>query len=429
MTEMTTGKLTSAAKKARRKPQGKTLVSVSFAVAVVLAARHFGGPVPAQEFSDHQTSGSSGEAAGRATVAGAEGPNEYPPEATATPFIAGLVGIFQSALNDATQQEKLESFAAALPLRDVLEALDFLQSRPDSEWSRSLHLLLVRRWAEGNPRAAADWVMQSLPGPMRAEAINGIAIVWANQNLGDATAWVLQLPAGKERDAGIISVAYEAAREKPMDAIILAIELPDAPDRDALVKHAATQWATADPQSATDWAQQIELGGLRTVVISSIAIALGNSDPEAAADLAVGSLPMGKSQDDAVVGIIQRWAQNDPANTAAWVEQFPAGSLREIALRNLVIQWADKDSSQAANWLAGARLGESQDMVFGAFANKLAPAFPETAARWAAAIFDDEIREKEIENVGAAWMLHDESAARAWLASGVISGAPKPPAR
>lgn len=428
MTEMTTGKLTSAAVKARRKSQGKILVSVSFAAAVVLATRHFGGPVTTQEFSDHQTSGSSGEAAGLATVPGAEGAG-HQPEATATPFIRGLTGIFLTGTDDATAKEKLENLAAGTPLYEVADALAFLQSRPDSEWSRSLHLLLVRRWAEGNPSSAADWVLHSLPGPMRTEAISGIGIVWANQNLSDATAWVRQLPAGKERDAGIISVAYEAAREKPMDAIVLAIELPDDPAREALVRHSATQWATADPRAATDWAQQIEMGGLRTVVISSIATALGNSDPVAAAELALGSLPMGKSQDDAVVGIIQRWAQNEPANTAAWVEQFPAGSLRDIALSNLVTQWADKDSGQAADWLNGARLGESQDVVFGAFANKLAPAFPATAARWAAAIFDDEIREKEIENVTAAWMLRDESAARAWLASRVSHGAPKPPAR
>lgn len=421
-----------AAGTTRRKTQGKIILSVCFAAAAVLVFRHFGGPASTQEFSDHTTSGTSREAAGLATVEGSDksGRSFLPQalEASATPIIRALAGSLSSIQADpdeSRQQEKLESLSSAISLNDIPEALAFLQSQPDSDTARSLHLLLVRRWAEESPRAAADWVLQSLPGPMRAEAIKGVAIMWANQNLGDVTEWVRQLPAGKERDAGIISVAYEAAREKPMEAITLAIELPEDADRDALVKHSAAQWAASDPKAATEWAQQIEAGPLRNQVISSIATSLGESDPKAAAALATESLPAGKPQDDAVVGIIQRWAQHEPENAAAWVERFPTGKLRDAGLENLISQWSDIDFGQTANWLNSVRLGESHDAALGTFVNKLAPALPETAAVWVDAISNDELRQQQSESVAQAWLARDAAAARAWIVAGSLPEATK----
>ena len=421
-----------AAGTTRRKTQGKLILGAGLAAAVLLATRPFGGPASTQEFSDHQTSGSSRDAAGPAISAGIDrAEHSFRPQAleiTATPLRQSLessLHSIQSEPDGTIQQEKLESLASGVALTDVAEALAFLEINSDSELAQALHLLLVRRWSEGSPSSAADWVLQSSPGPMRTEAIKGVAIIWANQNLTEASDWVRQLPAGKERQAGIISVAYEAAREKPMEAITLAIELPEDADRDALVKHSAAQWAATDPKAATEWAQQIQTGPLRNQVISSIATSLAESDPKAAAALATESLPAGKPQDDAVVGIIQRWAQYEPENAAAWVERFPTGKLRDAGLENLISQWSDIDFGQTANWLNSGRLGESHDAALGTFVNKLAPASPETAAVWVDAISNDELRQQQSESVAHAWLARDAAAARAWIVAGALPEATK----
>jgi len=70
-------------------------------------------------------------------------------------------------------------------------------------------------------------------------------------------------------------------------------------------------------------------------VLAAVATAWGESDPVAAATFAVQALGPGKPQSDAVVGVVQRWAPNQPAAAAAWVAEFPAGELRDVALQEL----------------------------------------------------------------------------------------------
>jgi hypothetical protein len=91
---------------------------------------------------------------------------------------------------------------------------------------------------------------------------------------------------------------------------------------------------------------------LRASVLAGESVAWAKQDPESAADLAVQELPAGRLQEDTVISIIQRWAQQAPEAAAAWVDQFPPGPLRTVAIDNLVSQWSQKDAAGAHQWLA-----------------------------------------------------------------------------
>lgn len=334
------------------------------------------------------------------------------------PFLRNLAATLESlqAEPDIIQRaEKLDALVQALAPTDLPAAVEFLGGRSSSEFNHDLRMRLIRQWAGADPQAVADWASRLPPGPERQEAITGVAIVWANQNLSQAVEWVRQLPEGNERNGGLLSVAGEAARIKPIESLILAMETPAGEVRDDLISHAASEWAAQAPAAAAEWANQITDPALRERMVKDIATEWGESDPVAAATLALNSLTPGRQQDDAVMGVVQRWVQKQPEETAAWVAGFPEGALRDTALEELVKLWADEHLEQAGNWLNRLVPGPVRDVAVGAYVGKVLPQSPETAAHWAVDIGDEALRIRKMETVGETWLESDAAAARAWI--------------
>jgi len=410
--------------KARQKMLVRILAGTGVSLVLASAVWRFGGPAmvrePAASLPLHPLHASAdagreqlGDNASKA--AAAESPNPS--------FLRDLAAArqpIQSELNVLERERKLASLAGGMTITNLADSVDFLDGWSGSATNRDLKLRLVRRWAENDPRAAADWVSQKATGDSRQEAINSVAIVWANRNLSEAVEWLRRLPADEERQGGLIKVAYEVARSQPIEALKLAIDWPASEARDDLIEHTAKQWASSAPEAAAEWAAQIPDAALRERALAGIATAWGAKDPVAAADLAVTSLAPGRQQDDAVVGIVQRWVQSKPEEAAAWVVGFPAGSLRDAAVGNLVSLWADQDVGQAGKWVSTLAAGDTHDVAVASYVNKLTLLAPDLAAEWAAEISDATLRQRQLEAVGEQWMASDAAAARVWLAQSAL---------
>lgn len=352
-------------------------------------------------------------------------PSSLPPEQPVAlalptnPFLLRDLAAALAAIQDEPdadlREEQLHSLAERIATGDLPAAVNFVLGESGSDISRGLGLQLLRRWTENDPRTAATWVSQSAMESGRQDAINAVAIVWANQDRGAAIAWVQQLPTEAERQGGLLTVAYEAARTEPLEALHLASTLPPGQAQDNLMTHAANQWAASAPAAAAAWAKGIPDAALRERTLMVIATAWGETSPRAAATLAMQSLTPGRHQDDAVVGIVQRWVQKEPEQAAAWVAAFPQREVRDAAVENLVRLWADQDMERAAQWLTSLEVGELRDVAIGTYASKLALQEPDAASHWVEKIEDQVIREREMIAVGEAWMGHDEAAARAWI--------------
>src|ERR1043166_8061018 len=329
-------------------------------------------------------------------------------------YLAAALGSLQKDADSSSQDQILEELVDKLTSTNPAVALEYLKNQNAFGPGRDLSIRLARGWAGQDAKSAADWVTENLAGTVREEAINGVAIVWANQDLAGATAWATQL-AEDDRESGLLSVAYEAARTHPMAALSLAADLSAGPPRDDLVIHAAMQWALQDATGAADWAKQITEQGLRDKVLAAVAAQWGEADPGAAATLATKWVAPGKPQDDAVVGIVERWVQKQPTDAAAWVTAFPDGLLRDTAMENVVKLWADQDVEKAGTWLRSLLAGPARDAAVGAYVSQVAPRSPELAASWTTEIGDDALRLREMEAVGESWMESDAAAARIWI--------------
>lgn len=275
---------------------------------------------------------------------------------------------FVLAQSDATRrEEQLALVAESVGFNEIPAALRFIQGQEQNGMFQDLQVLLIRKGALTDPRAAAAWAQELPSGATRSASIAGVGVVWANQSVAEAARWASGLAEGEDRETGLAHVAYEAARTQPIVALELAGKLAPNDARDELVRHAVRQWAAEDPAAAAAWADELSDPMLRDRALADIAADWGEVDPVAAADLA---LSLGSSQEEAMAGIVQRWAQKEPALAAAWVLEFPEGPLQQTALENAVKLWADKDAAQAVEWARNLPAGPPRAIALNALAER-----------------------------------------------------------
>lgn len=248
---------------------------------------------------------------------------------------------------------------AAADIQTMLVELGAMEQRHSQQnLLLEIRLGLIRRWAQYDGSRASAWVQQLAAGPAKEEALNGVAIEWANSSLSEAMAWGQQLAEPAEKQAVLFSIANEAVRQDPVVALRLAVELPTDERWKDLVQRSASEWAATNGEQAVAWARQIEDAPLRNQVLASMAVAMSESDPVAAATLATTEIPAGRTQSDAVIGIIERWGQQQPEQVAAWVETFPRNNLKSVAVENLVAMWSLSDSHKAEEWRSQIQAGQ-----------------------------------------------------------------------
>jgi hypothetical protein len=255
----------------------------------------------------------------------------------------------ESETDDEQREQILAEFGNGLGREDCPRVLEVLQGSRRSGQAR-LSSLILTHWAKGEPERAAAWTLASCKGAERGDAIASVAVAWAGRNAADAAQWARDLPSESDRIKAVKSVGYELSRTDPMTAIELALELPETDGTNALIVHSSLQWAAQDPRAAADWAKGLDESPMKYRILSHIAAAWAGSDPEAAATIAADSLPAGKAQDDAIVSIVQLWAQSNPMQAAQWVGRFPSGTLRDVAFENVLRIWAQRDAPGAARW-------------------------------------------------------------------------------
>ncbi len=200
----------------------------------------------------------------------------------------------------------------------------------------------VRAWAQQDVAAAAAWVGSAESGTLRQRAYEQVAVAWVAADLPQALDWARTLPIGDaDAQMAVRQVAFEVARTQPLDALQLTLDLAETTPCDGLIRHVTLQWAAIDPAAAAVWADQTVEPALRASLLSAVATVWADRNPVIAAELAVLALEPGREQDNAVVGVVQRWTQCDPEAAAEWVAGFPQGPLSNAAVESMLPLLAD----------------------------------------------------------------------------------------
>ena len=297
---------------------------------------------------------------------------------TGTSVVAGesthLSRLQTLSSSDPGDQVEIEKQISEMTEAEVIAALEAIWTDDVTAPRNELAIQLLRRWAEQSPAAAATWISSRPETVSQVEGLRAVVAAWAASDLKGAAQWVRQL-AGEQRISAIIAAGYEAAQNSPREALWLAAELPSSALRDDLIHNVVGQWVHNDTNAPLAWARQMPKSSLREQVFGSIAVSMSDSMPAMAASLAIDELPAGKQQNDAVISIVQRWAQQNGLEAAEWVQSFPEGPLREQAVENLVQLWADKSPEQAAAWVEQLGEGPFRDAALGALSQGAALTF------------------------------------------------------
>jgi hypothetical protein len=192
--------------------------------------------------------------------------------------------------------------------------------------------LLVRRWAEADPRAAAAWCSGLPEGPVQAQCLQQVGIAWAASDLAGASAWAAGLQEGEAKERVLVSLGYEAARTDPKSALQLASSLPASTDRDELIAHAVSQWAATDPAAASAWVEQVQDANLLARLVETVAIASAKHDPQFAGRIAAAGALNGSEAERATASVAQSWAQVDAEGAAKWAASLDNPEARRTAL-------------------------------------------------------------------------------------------------
>jgi len=248
-------------------------------------------------------------------------------------FAAELLREIRSVAESDEKNEAIEHLVDSLPASDIPFTFQCLaESGPAADQARQL---LIRRWAESAPEAAAADALRIADASSQRAAIEQVVIAWANIDLPAAKQWLTDLPPGETRDAAARDLAYESARIDPLSAIGSAVSLLASEERDNLLCHISAQWASIEPRAAMNWAMQVSDEALRDRLLTSIATAAAKQDGVGAATMVAVAISPGAEQDRAAVAVAQRWAQSSPEAAAAWIQQFPTASLRSEAKQSL----------------------------------------------------------------------------------------------
>jgi hypothetical protein len=265
------------------------------------------------------------------------------------------VGNFYAEQKEKRIRRMIENVVANLPQKDLLqrsayftqqvesladEDVPLILARLDEGLRRSeFGMLLLRRWAEADPRAAATWALNLPVGDERNTLLQQAATLWAEQDLAAANVWVSGLSDAEMRQTVLLALAEETVRTQPVQALDMAGRLAPSPERDQLTIRALSEWATQEPVSAMRWLARVSDAGLQQQMQAALIPVIANVDGNSGAHLTVAWLKPGAEQERIAVAVAQRWAQESPSAAAEWVNRFPEGRMRVAAVDNLVKIW------------------------------------------------------------------------------------------
>ncbi|HXT11291.1 MAG TPA: hypothetical protein VN873_06985 [Candidatus Angelobacter sp.] len=240
---------------------------------------------------------------------------------------------------------------------------------------------------------------------------------WARTSPADAAQWALNLTDSTERETALSRVFAGAAAADPETAMrlgnqIIAQHPNDAIGYgsrliDALIDHGdfaqAAQWAaTGDLQTTSSWMAEAYSRWAEFQPQQAAAAAEGISDP------AQRSL--------ALHGIVDGFAQADPAGLVQFVMQLPADTDRDSILSQSLERWAREDPVAAAQWLSGYKADPALDQGAAAVAG-MESLPPGTAVAWAENIVSPQLRSETLAAVLRNWLTTDRTSAENYFAS------------
>ena len=167
--------------------------------------------------------------------------------------VDAVVAALRNAMNRPNDRR---GYLQATNLIDAIEpgkiraVIDGFQSLPNQREKPIYLAMLIARWAEAEPQAAATYA-ESGPASDRRMAVAAAVRSWAEKDAAAANAWVQQLPAGQEREFALQAVVSSLAESDPQSALTMLQGFPaGGHGRQGFYWPIFSRWTSTDPQAA-----------------------------------------------------------------------------------------------------------------------------------------------------------------------------------
>ena len=276
------------------------------------------------------------------------------------------------------------------------------------------YALLLNAWAKVNPVAALDYAKANTSNPFARQTI---LATWAANDPNSAIAWAKGNHQGDGPNPWMVGVIRGLAFQDPELASSLLKEMPRSVERGQALDSLLPALFKQGADSARSWATSITDEALREGAIMRIAERTLNSDPEGTADwlLANPSEATNRRMDDALSAM----ARKDESSALAYYNQLPAGDARSNALRGLVNHIAQEDPAKAVA-LMDQHSSDVNNRVVEQFVWYSFRKDPNTAVSSIARINNVEERDRMYSRTIEWWMGRDEQAAMKWVSGNTL---------
>ena len=361
-----------------------------------------------------------------------------------------LAQSFSAIMHDA---DVLRIARMALKLADQLGPEDFpsvidlakgMKGDGGDETKIFIMLALVR-WAELNPKAAADYLMTK-EGVSKdfISADSMVLMSWGASDPAAAIAWAEALP-DKEKQKDALKEILQGAARRDVDGAIalarahapelltdgsLASAIDDSlgkrdPGHNARMlvllgatgqlRSAAGQWAEKDPAAASQWAQDLPDEKQRTEAMRGIWERLVREHPDEAAAQLSKNAADAPFIEGSGKNITEKITEKDPQQAVRWAAALQQPGARKEAFAALGDYFGGRDPIAGGEWLNTLPAGAERDGGIKSFVGRAVSGHAEDAAEWATAIDETAARRSALDATIGLWCKDNLAAALEWL--------------
>ena len=304
--------------------------------------------------------------------------------------------------------------------------LDFVNSVDPSEFEsvvasfRSLGMtesrmteysMLLSAWAKKDPMQALEYAKSNTGNRF---ARNTILTAWAAYDPNGAIRWAEQNHEAKEGEGNpwMIGVIQGLAASDPARASQLLASMNLSEERGEALGILLPTILAQGPDAAKAWAAAITDESLKEGAISRIAESLAAKDPAGTAAWLMQN--PGEAADRSMDNVISAWMEKNQDEAVAYYKGLPAGEARTNALRGVANSMAMNDPRAAADFL-DANAGDANDRVYEQFVWHSFGEAPEIAVNYIGKLSSEDQQSRMYGRMLDGWLRRDYNAASQWI--------------
>ena len=358
----------------------------------------------------------------------------------------------------------LEALGQSWGYRQPTQALLWMKSLGKPEDKAAFLKGVARMYGWNNAESGIAWLEAVRDPQLKKAGVMGVVESWSQSRRDEAEKWVANLPEGDLKKAALEGLENSGNSCGMPVAQRRTLTFPTPPDlekllkapvdqsrQDALVKY-ALEWFERDPDKATQWIAAKLKGYVLTKTAGAVARKWSQKNLAGAAEwvrqippfwrdfvAALGSEWAGENPQEkakAVLewpdnmrrhvilrGVVERWAQRDPAAALAWVQALPAGPTKTDARKGLIVGWMVKDEPGCRKYVESIPDPTEKQTALHYVMHGLARLKPKEALAFMDTL-PDRGTGPPTYCLGKEWALVDPPAAAEW-AKGLAEGAAK----